>query len=49
MIQGQPALPAIETDGFAQQQPGHHPAQQLQVALVKGWAVLTQEAGQHNM
>jgi len=49
MAQGQPALPAIETDGLAQQQPGHHPAQLRQVALGTGGAVLTHEAGQLNM
>jgi len=49
MGQRQTRLPAVETDGFAQQQPGHHPAQQHQMTLVADGAVLTQEADQLSM
>jgi len=41
-------LPTFIRLGFAQQQPGHHPAQLRQVALATGGALLTQEAGQLN-
>ena len=44
MGERQTRLPAVETDGFAQQQPGHHPAQQHQKTLVADGAVLKQEA-----
>jgi hypothetical protein len=46
MPQRQPGLPVVETNRLAQQQPGHHPAQEHEMTLVAGWAVLTQKAGQ---
>ena len=46
MGQRQTGLPAIEADGFAQQQPGDHPGKEHQMALVADRAVLTQEAGE---
>ena len=49
MGQRQTRLPAIETDGFAQQQPGDHPGEEHQMALVADRAVLTQEADQLSM
>jgi hypothetical protein len=45
----QHGVPAVETDGLAEQQPGDHPAQQHQVSLVGELAVLTQEADQLTM
>ena len=43
-------LPVAEAGGLAEQQPGHHPAQQQrQVTLVAGGAVLTEETGQISM
>jgi len=44
MGQRQTRLPAVETDGFAQQQPDHHPGQQDQVTPVGNGAVLTEKA-----
>lgn len=49
MGQRQTRLPAIKTDGFAQQQPGHHPGQKNQVTLIADGAVLTQEANHLSM
>ena len=49
MPQRQPGFPVVETDRLAQQQPGHYPAQNAQVALVAGSAVLTEEAGELTM
>jgi hypothetical protein len=46
MPQRQTGLPVVKTDGLAQQQPGHHPAQEHQMALIANRAVLTQEAGE---
>jgi hypothetical protein len=43
---GQPGFPAIETDGLAQQQPGHHPGEEHQMALIADGAVLTEKAGE---
>jgi hypothetical protein len=43
------ALPAIETDGLAQQQPGHDLAQHRQVTLVRVRAVLTEKGDQLSM
>ena len=45
----QPGLPVIETGGLDQQEPGHHPGQEHQMALVMGRAVLTEEADQLSM
>lgn len=44
--QGQMLLPAIKTDGFAQQQTRHHPRQEHQMAQVDKAAVLTQQRQQ---
>ena len=44
--QRQTGLPVVKTDRLAQQQPGHHPAQEHQMPLVAGRAVLTEKAGQ---
>ena len=49
MAERQDGLPAVETDGLAEQQPGDHPAQQHQVALVGEPAVLTQQAEKLSM
>jgi hypothetical protein len=46
MPQRQTGLPVVEIDRLAQQQPGHHPAQEHQMTLVTDWAVLTQKAVQ---
>jgi hypothetical protein len=46
MGQRQTRLQAIETDGFAQQQPGDHPGEEHQMALVTDRTVLTQKAGE---
>ena len=46
MPQRQHGVPAGETDGLAERQPGDHPPQQHQVPLVGEPAVLTQEADQ---
>ena len=43
---GQPGFPVVETDRLAQQQPGHHPGEEHQMALIADGAVLTQEAGE---
>ncbi len=44
--QRQMRFPAIETDGFAEQRPGHHPAEQHQMTTVSNGTVLTQKAGE---
>ena len=49
MLQRQSPLPVPETDGLAEQQPRDHPAQQNQVALVTGRAVLTEKVVQPTM
>jgi hypothetical protein len=49
MTEGQHGVPAVETDGLTQQQPGDHPAQQHQVAMVGEPDVLTQEGDQLTM
>ena len=48
-VHRQPGLPATKADGFTQQEPGHHPGQKHQMALIAGRAVLTQEADQLSM
>ena len=45
----QSPLPVAETDGLAEHQPRDHPAQQSQVALVTGRAVLTEKVVQPTM
>lgn len=47
--QGQHGLPAVETDGLAEQQPGHHLCQKHQMTLIGKGAVLTEEADQLTM
>ena len=49
MGQRQTRLPVVETDRLAEQQPGDHPAEQHQMALVTDGAVLRQEANQLSM
>jgi hypothetical protein len=49
MVQRQSPLPVAETDGLAEQQASHHPAQQRQMPLVGSRAVLTEKARQHSM
>ena len=49
MVQRQDPLPVAKTDGLAEQQPADHPAQQHQMTLVTGRAVLTEKAGQLSM
>jgi len=49
VAQRQHAVPALETEALAEQQPGDHPAQQHQVPLSHSMAVLTQEADQLTM
>ena len=39
----------IETDRLAQQKAGHHPAQEHEMPLVAGRAVLTEEGDQFSM
>jgi hypothetical protein len=39
----------VETNHLAQQQPGHHPAQEHEMTLVAGRAVLTEEGDQLSM
>jgi len=46
MPQQQADLPVVKTDRLTQQQLGHHPAQEHQITLFSGWAVLTEKAGQ---
>jgi hypothetical protein len=43
------SLPLVKTDGLAQQQPSHHPAQKDKVTFVADRAVLTQKAGELSM
>lgn len=38
-----PALPAIETDDFAQQQAGNHPGEKNQMMLVRQRTVLAEQ------
>ena len=45
----QAGLPVTETDPLAQQQPGHHPAQEHQMTLALNRAVLTEEGDQFSM
>jgi hypothetical protein len=47
--QRQTRLPAIEIDGLAQQEPGHHPGQEHQMTVVNNRAVLTEEGDQLSM
>ena len=49
MGQRQTRLPTDETDRLVQQQHGHHPGEEHQMALVTDRAVLTQEADQLSM
>ena len=49
MGHGQPGFPSIEIDSFAQQQSGHHPAEENQMALIADETVLTREADQLSM
>jgi len=49
VAQGQHGVPADETDGLTQQQPGHHPTQEHQVALIGEPDVLTQDGDQLTM
>ena len=49
MSQREPGLPVVKTDRLAQQQPGHHPAQEYEMTLVAGRAVLTEEDDQLSM
>ena len=44
MAQRQMRLTAVATDGLAQQQPGHHPADENHMALIADGAVLMQKA-----
>ena len=46
MPQRQTGPPAIDTDRFAQQQSGHHPGEEHQMARNADRAVLTQDAGE---
>ncbi len=49
MPQWQAGLPKVKADRLAQQQPGHHPAQEHQMTLVTGRAVLTEKGDQLSM
>jgi len=49
MGERQTRLPAVETDGLAQQQPSHHPGEENQMTLVTDRTVLTQKADQLSM
>jgi len=49
MPRRQAGLLVVETDGLAQQQSGHHPAQEQQMTLVSGRAVLTEKGDQLSM
>ena len=49
MSQREPGLPVVKADRLAQQQPGHHPAQEYEMTLVAGRAVLTEEDDQLSM
>jgi hypothetical protein len=49
VAQMQQGVPAIETDGLAEQQPDDYPAQQHQMTLIHPLALWTQEAHQLTM
>ena len=49
MPQWQAGLPVVKANRLAQQQPGHHLAQEYEMTLVAGRAVLTEESDQLSM
>ncbi len=48
-VQRDGSLPLVRTHGLAEEQVGNHPAEQHQMTLVTGKAVLTQEASELSM